>query len=186
MRLQAAAEAGAGQKKAALGALPEWDLSDLYPGPDSPALARDLARLAEDAGSFHQRYEERLAGLSGAELGVAVEAYERMQELSGRIISYASLVHAGNLADPEIGRFYQTIQERTNAISTSLLFFALELNRLDDTVLAAKEADPALAHYRPWLRDTRAFRPHQLSDEVEKLLHEKYVAGRAAWTRLFD
>ena len=186
MRLQAAAEAGAGQKKAALGALPEWDLSDLYSGPESPALARDLARLAEDAESFRQRYEERLAGLSGAELGVAVEAYERMQELSGRIISYASLVHAGNLADPEIGRFYQTIQERTNAISTALLFFALELNRLDDTVLAAKEADPALAHYRPWLRDTRAFRPHQLSDEVEKLLHEKYVAGRAAWTRLFD
>ena len=186
MRLQAAAEAGAGQKKAALGALPEWDLSDLYPGPESPALARDLARLAEDAESFRRRYEERLAGLSGAELGVAVEAYERMQELSGRIISYASLVHAGNLADPEIGRFYQTIQERTNTISTALLFFALELNRLDDTVLAAKEADPGLAHYRPWLRDTRAFRPHQLSDEVEKLLHEKYVAGRAAWTRLFD
>ncbi len=81
---------------------------------------------------------------------------------------------------------YQTMQERTNTISTSLLFFTLELNRLDDAALEAKEADPALARYRPWLRDIRAFRPHQLSDEVEKLLHEKYVAGRAAWTRLFD
>ena len=186
MRLQAVAETAAGQKKAALGTLPEWNLSDLYPGPDSPALTGDLARLADDAAAFHQRYEGKLADLSGAALGAAVEAYEGMQELSGRILSYASLVHAGNLADPDIGRFYQTIQERTNTISTSLLFFTLELNRLDDAALEAKEADPALARYRPWLRDIRAFRQHQLSDEAEKLLHEKSVAGRAAWTRLFD
>ena len=186
MRLQAVAETAAGQKKAALGTLPEWNLSDLYPGPDSPALTGDLARLADDAAAFHQRYEGKLADLSGAALGAAVEAYEGMQELSGRILSYASLVHAGNLADPDIGRFYQTVQERTNTISTSLLFFTLELNRLDDAALEAKEADLALARYRPWLRDIRAFRQHQLSDEVEKLLHEKYVAGRAAWTRLFD
>jgi oligoendopeptidase F len=186
MRLQAVAETAAGQKKAALGTLPEWNLSDLYPGQDSPALTGDLARLADDAAAFHQRYEGKLADLSAAALGAAVEAYEGMQELSGRILSYASLVHAGNLADPEIGRFYQTIQERTNTISTSLLFFTLELNRLDDAAVEAKEADPALARYRPWLRDIRAFRQHQLSDEAEKLLHEKYVAGRAAWTRLFD
>jgi oligoendopeptidase F len=186
MRLQAVAETAAGQKKAALGTLPEWNLSDLYPGPESSALTEDLARLADDATAFHQRYEGKLADLSGAALGEAVEAYEGMQELSGRILSYASLVHAGNLANPDIGRFYQTIQERTNTISTSLLFFTLELNRLDNAALEAKEADPALARYRPWLRDICAFRQHQLSDEVEKLLHEKYVAGRAAWTRLFD
>jgi oligoendopeptidase F len=186
MRFQAVAETAAGQRKTALGTLPEWNLSDLYAGPDSPALTEDLARLADDAAAFHQRYEGKLADLSGAALGEAVEAYEGMQELSGRILSYASLVHAGNLADPDIGRFYQTIQERTNTISTSLLFFTLELNRLDDAAVEAKEADPALARYRPWLRDIRAFRQHQLSDEAEKLLHEKYVAGRAAWTRLFD
>ena len=186
MRFQAVAETAAGQRKTALGTLPEWNLSDLYAGPDSPALTEDLARLADDAAAFHQRYEGKLADLSGAALGEAVEAYEGMQELSGRILSYASLVHAGNLADPDIGRFYQTIQERTNTISTSLLFFTLELNRLDDAAVEAKEADPALARYRPWLRDIRAFRQHQLSDEAEKLLHEKDVAGRAAWTRLFD
>jgi len=173
-------------RAAALGDLPEWDLSDLYPGRDSAALTRDLATLAADADAFRARYQGRLADLSGAALGAAVATYERLQEESGRIMSYASLVHAGNLADPEIGRFFQTMQEKINAVSTTLLFFTLELNRLDDADLAVKEADPALAHYRPWLRDTRAFRPHQLSDEVEQLLHEKYVAGRAAWTRLFD
>jgi oligoendopeptidase F len=186
MRVDAAESAAAGGKRAALGPLPEWDLGDLYPGRDSPELNRDLTQLAADADAFRQRYQGRLAALPGAELAAAIAEYERLQELAGRIISYASLVHAGNLADPEIGRFYQTIYERINAISTTLLFFTLELNRIDDTDLATKEADRALAHYRPWLRDTRAFRPYQLSDELEKLLHEKSVAGRAAWTRLFD
>jgi len=186
MRLRTATGLAVGQRQTALLDLPEWDLSDLYPGRDSEALARDLTRLTDDAEAFRERYQGRLADLSGTALGAAVEAYERLQEQSGRIISYASLVHAGDLADSEIGRFFQTMQERINAVSTTLLFFTLELNRLDDADLEAKEADPALIGYRPWLRDTRAFRPHQLSDEIEKLLHEKYVAGRAAWTRLFD
>jgi oligoendopeptidase F len=149
-------------------------------------VTRDLTSLAGDAEAFRERYEGRLDTLSGTELGAAVESYERLQEKIGRIMSYASLVHAGNLADPEIGRFYQTMQERTNAVSTVLLFFTLEINRLEDADLDTKLADPVLVRYRPWLRDTRAFRPHQLSDEIEKLVHEKSVAGRAAWTRLFD
>ena len=186
MHVRAATGPAVAQRQTPVANLPEWDLSDLYPGRDSEALKRDLTRLADDAEAFRERYQGRLADLSGAALGAAIETYERLQEQSGRIISYASLVHAGDLADPEIGRFFQTMQERINAVSTTLLFFTLELNRLDDADLTAKETDPALARYRPWLRDTRAFRPHQLSDEVEKLLHEKYVAGRAAWTRLFD
>jgi oligoendopeptidase F len=186
MHVRAATGPAVAQRQTALADLPEWDLSDLYPGRDSEGLKRDLVQLASDAEAFRERYQGHLADLSGAALGAAIETYERLQEQNGRIISYASLVHAGDLADPEIGRFFQTMQERINAVSTTLLFFTLELNRIDDADLAAKQADPALARYRPWLRDTRAFRPHQLSDEIEKLLHEKYVAGRAAWTRLFD
>jgi len=169
-----------------LGDLPEWDLADLYPGRDSPELQRDLAALSTDAAAFRARYEGRLAALSGGELGAAVAQYERLQETAGRIMSYAELVRAGNVADPDIARFFQTMHERINAVSTELLFFTLEINRLDDAALDAKLADPALAHYRPWLRDVRAMRPHQLSDELEKILLEKSVAGRAAWVRLFD
>src|SRR6516164_2635204 len=140
----AAAEPAFAERQAGLGTLPEWDLSDLYPGRDSEALTRDLTTLAEEAEAFRERYEGRLAALSGAELGAAAEAYERLQEKIGRIMSYASLVHAGNLSDPKIGRFYQTMQERTNAVSTALLFFTLEINRLDDAELDAKLADPVL------------------------------------------
>ena len=172
-------EAGAEPK--ALGPLPEWDLADLYPGRDSPELRRDLEALASDAASFRARYEGKLAALSGGELGAAVAEYERLQEIAGRIMSYADLLRAGNVADPAIAQFFQTMHERINAVATELLFFTLELNRLDDAALDAKLADPALAHYRPWLRDVRAMRPYQLSDELEKLLLEKSVAGRAAW-----
>src|SRR5438552_11662016 len=172
--------------EARLGPLPEWDLSDLYPGRDSPELARDLVDLAAQASAFRARYEGRLAALTGAELAAAVAQYEKQQEVAGRIMSYAELTRAGNVADPEIARFFQTMHERINAISTEILFFTLEINRIDDAALDAKLADPALAHYRPWLRDVRAMRPYQLSDELEKLLHEKSVAGRNAWTRLLE
>jgi oligoendopeptidase F len=171
---------------AALGPLPEWDLSDLYPGRDSPELQRDLSDLAAKAKGFRERCESHLAGLSGAKLGAAIAEYEKLQETIGRIISFAELLRAGNVADPAIAQFFQTTHERINAISTELLFFTLELNRIEDAALDKKLADPALAYYRPWLRDVRAMRPYQLSDDLEKLLHEKSVAGRNAWTRLFD
>ncbi len=168
------------------GPLPEWDLSDLYPGPDSPALKADLERAAPDARGFRERCQGRVAQLDGPGLAAAIAEYERLQESLGRITSYAQLVHAGNMSDPEIGRFYQTTQERATAISVDLIFFTLEINRIEDRDLDQRMADPGVARYRPWLRDLRAFRPHQLSDDLERLLHEKSVAGRAAWTRLFD
>src|SRR5260370_22713478 len=98
----AVAETGSGAT--ALVALPEWDLGDLYPGRDSPELAGDLAALAADAAAFQARYQGRLAELSGAELGAAVAEYERLQEKSGRIMSYGELLRSGNIADPEIAR----------------------------------------------------------------------------------
>ena len=169
-----------------LGALPEWDLTDLYPGRDSAELKRDLDRSEREAEALRARYEGKLAAQSGDELGDAVAAYERLQETLGRVMSYAYLVYAGDMTDAEIGRFFQTMQERVNAISTTVLFFTLELNRIEDSALDEKLKSAKLARYAPWLRDVRAFRPHQLGDELEKLLHEKYVAGRAAWVRLFD
>ncbi|MCC7045300.1 MAG: M3 family oligoendopeptidase [Alphaproteobacteria bacterium] len=166
--------------------LPEWNLADLYGGTDSATLKSDLATADSRAAAFEQEYKGKLATLSGAELGKAIGAYEAISETLSRLSSFAQLLHAGNMSDAEIGRFYQTMQERVTDISTRTLFFALEVNRIDDAVLERQLADPAAKRYAPWLRDVRAFRPHQLSDELEKLLHEKSVAGRNAWVRLFD
>jgi oligoendopeptidase F len=171
----------------ALGPLPAWDLSDLYRAPDDPALAADLDRAEAEAKAFAGRHAGRLGAMEGDALAAAIAEYERIEERLGRAMSYAQLVFSGDAADPANGRFYQTVQERVTAISSHLLFFTLELNRLEEPALEAKlAASPALARWRPWLRDLRVFRPHQLSDELEKLLHEKEVTGRAAWNRLFD
>jgi oligoendopeptidase F len=170
----------------ALGKLPEWDLSDLYPGMESPELARDLAEAEARAKAFEAAHAGKVADLDGDTLGEALAEYELLQELLGRIGSYSGLIYAADMSDPRIGRFHQTMQERMTDISSHLIFFTLELNRIEDADLAAKMTSPKLAHYGPWLRDLRVFRPYQLSDEIEKLLHDKYVAGRAAWTRLYD
>jgi len=166
--------------------LPSWNLDDLYPGRDSEALRRDLEAAEREAIAFRDRFQGRLAAIAPAEFGRAIAEYERLDERLARMTSYADLTYAGDQSDPQVARFYQTIQERVNAIASHTLFFTLEVNRLSDAEVSAKLAAPEAARYAPWLRELRAFRPHQLSDELEKLLHEKHVAGRAAWTRLFD
>ena len=156
------------------------------PAPDSPAVEADFAKADEAARAFAAAHQGKLGAMPGSALAAAIAEYERIEEMLGRLASYAQLLFAGDSTNAEIGRFYQTVSERVTTISSHLLFFSLELNRLDDAVLEQKLADPALAKWRPWLRDLRVFRPHQLSDELEKLLHEKEVTGHSAWSRLFD
>lgn len=170
-----------------LGILPQWDLSDFYSGPEAPELAADLDLAETAADCFNGDYGGKVAGLSAADLAAAIRRYEADEDLLGRIASYAQLYHAAKVSDREVGRFYQTTVERLSAITTKLIFFTLELNRIEDAALdALLAADDGLAHYAPWLRDVRASRPHQLSDEQEQLLHEKQVTGRSSWVRLFD
>ena len=171
---------------AVLGDLPTWNLADLYSSPTGPDLDRDLKRAAADAEAFARAYEGRIASLSGRELGEAVAKYEALSDLTRRIGSFASLYYAQDQADSERGSFSQNVSEKLTDIGTKLVFFRLEINKLEDAELAEKQKDPALAKYGPWLRDLRVWRPHQLSDELEKALHEKHVVGRAAWSRLFD
>jgi oligoendopeptidase F len=168
------------------GTLPNWNLSDLYPSPDGPELQSDLQRASREADAFAAAYEGKLSHLAGQSLAAAIATYEQIEEVLGRIMSYAQLLFSGDSTDAKIARFYQTMSEQVTAISSRLVFFTLELNRLEDDVLEAKLADPDCARWRPWLQDLRVFRPHQLADDLEKLLHEKEVTGRAAWSRLFD
>jgi oligoendopeptidase F len=171
----------------ALGTLPEWNLADLYSGIDAPEFAADLARADADARAFETAWKGGLAVAAGENrLVEAVRGFEALDDLTGRIASYASLVYAGNTADPKGSKFYGDVQEKLTNIWSHLLFFTLELNRLDDAVIEAALADPALARYRPFLEDVRKERPHQLEDRVEQLFHEKSTTSRGAWNRLFD
>ncbi|MGF1623557.1 MAG: M3 family oligoendopeptidase [Alphaproteobacteria bacterium] len=170
----------------ALGTLPRWDLTDLYPAIESPEIGATLDKAAADAEAFAARYKGKLAGLEGAALGRAVAEYEVIDEALSRVLSYADLKQSLDALDAKVAKFVQGVRERANRITTHLLFFTLELNRIDDARFAEQLRDPAAAHYAPWLGEVRAMRPHQLDDELERLLHDKYIAGRAAWNRLFD
>jgi oligoendopeptidase F len=176
-------------KPAKLGDLPEWNLRDLYPALDSPEVKRDLDLADSECAAFEQDFKGRLAALAAGEGGAlakAVARYEALDDRLGRLMSYAALMYAGNTTDPERAKFYGDVQERITASSLHLLFFTLELNRIDDAQLEAAMRDPALGHYRPWIEDVRKEKPYQLEDRVEELFHEKSVTGHSAWNRLFD
>jgi oligoendopeptidase F len=188
-----AAEAAPAQDRAeeALGNLPVWDLTALYPGMGSPEVTADLDRAAERSAAFEARYKGTLAELAagangGDALAAAIREFEAIEEIMGRLGSFAGLVYSGDTSDPARSKFYGDLQDRLTTVSTHLLFFALELNRLDDDLLARAMRSPALAHYRPWLEDLRLEKPYQLDDRIERLFHEKSVTGRGAWNRLFD
>jgi oligoendopeptidase F len=191
MPARAKAKSQPAKPSAKLGSLPEWNLADLYSGMNSPELKADLARGEAECVAFEQAFKGRLAGMAAGEgagraLAEAVRRFEALDDVLGRIGSYAQLVYAGNTTDPARAKFYGDIQERLTAASLHLLFFTLELNRVDDKTLEAAMADPALGHYRPWIEDVRKEKPYQLEDRVEELFHEKSVTGYSAWNRLYD
>ncbi|MGJ4916010.1 M3 family oligoendopeptidase [Bradyrhizobium oligotrophicum] len=177
--------------KTGIGTLPEWNLGDLYMGIDAPEIAHDLAKMDAECVAFETDYKgklaEHVAREDGGEwLAEAVRRYEAIDDLAGRLGSFAGLAHAGDSVDPAISKFYGDISERLTAASTHLLFFPLELNRIDDAVISRAMETPALGHYRPWIEDLRKDKPYQLEDRVEQLFHEKSQTGYSAWNRLFD
>ncbi len=175
---------------AAAGDLPEWNLADLYPAMDSDELKHDLAHARSQSEAFQTRWRGSLGNEACAahgHLGEAIAGFEALEELLGRIISYAGLIYSGDTSDPTRAKFYGDIQSNVIDISSKLLFFPLEMNRIEDADMdAAMDRDPALAHYRPWIVDLRKDKPFQLEDRVEELFHEKAMTGSGAWNRLFD
>jgi oligoendopeptidase F len=178
-------------RPADFGALPEcWDLRDLYPSLEDPQVRRDLDRADAECIAFEESYRGKLAAIAasidaGRTLAAAVERYESIDELLGRLDSYAGLLYAANTADPARAKFLGDVRDRLTAASSHLLFFTLELNRIEDSTLESALADPRLARYQPWFEDIRKERPYQLEDRIEQLFHEKSVTSRA-WHRLFD
>ncbi|NOD63642.1 MULTISPECIES: M3 family oligoendopeptidase [unclassified Ruegeria] len=169
-----------------LGNLPEWDLSDLYTSEDAPELERDLGWLEGECAAFAADYEGKLADLDADGLLACVLRNEKINSIAGRIMSFAGLRYYQLTTDAERAKFLSDMQEKITIFTTPLVFFTLELNRIDDDVLKAHfDANADLARYEPVFRRIRAMKPYQLSDELEKFLHDLGVVGDA-WERLFD
>ncbi len=171
--------------------LPSWNLDDLYAGMDSANYSADCARVAAEAIAFEQTWKGHLDAEArkpgGGNLAGLIQAYEKLEETVGRIMSFAGLSYFADTSNQTLAKFYGDAQERMTQVGSHLLFFTLELNKVDDSLIDSAFAQNAgLAHYRPWIEDLRKDKPHQLDDRTEQLFLEKSITGRAAWNRLFD
>lgn len=174
-----------------LGALPEWQLGDLYPGPESEELADALTELEADCKAFEAEWKGSLADRlatddGGKALAEALRQYERLEDTLGRIGSYAGLLYATDTTNPLYAKTYGDISDTLTRYASHLLFFPLALNKIDDGVMERALADEGAGHYRPFIEDLRKERPYQLSDEIERLFLDKTASSRVGWTRLFD
>nr|WP_307160209.1 M3 family oligoendopeptidase [Rhizobium paknamense] len=176
---------------ATLGDLPQWQLSDLYAAPDAEAFKADLAKAGVMSRDFETKWKGKLADAATRNgeqgLGQVLKEFEALEDLLGKIGSYAGLYYYSDMTDAARAKFFGDVQAKLTDYSAHLLFLTLELNRLEDSLLkAAIEGDPATAHYGPWLIDLRKDKPHQLDDKLEQIFLEKSQTGAAAFNRLFD
>ena len=180
-------DVNAGQGASRFGDLPVWDLSDLYAGPEAAELTRDLAWVETASAEFAAQYQGKLADLDAAGMLDCILEDEKITMIVGRIMSFAGLRYYQETTNPDRAQFFQNCQESITVSTAPLVFFSLEVNRLDDDLLAGWFAENAdLARYQPIFDRMRAMRPHQLSDELEQFLHDKSSVGAGAWNTLFD
>jgi oligoendopeptidase F len=169
------------------GDLPEWDLTDLYPTPDGPEITKDMDWLEIACADFANDFEGKLDTLDADDMLKAVQRYEQIDVIAGRVMSYAGLRYYQITTDSDRAKFMADMQDKITAFTTPLVFYGLEFNRLDDAHLSRLiDSNDALARYKPVFDRMRAMKPHQLSDELEKFLHDQSTIGAAAWNRLFD
>src|ERR671917_733339 len=161
-----------------------WDLEPLLDGAAGVEPLLDEAQRRADA--FAAAHAGKVAELDGPGLAAAMHELAALQELVGRAGSYAMLRFATATADPERGALLQKVQERATQIETALLFFELEWAALDDERAEELLATDGLDFARHHLRTLRRYRPHLLSEPEEKILAERALTGRTAWTRLFE
>ncbi len=145
----------------ALGSMPEWNLADLYKAPDAPEVAHDIEAAAAAAQRMKERYQGKLTqlGRDGAALATAIEEFEQLVEILGKLGSFAGLYYAANQADPERAKFYGDISEKLTAISTDIIFFDLELNQIDEPAMANALKGGRRARYKPWIDNIRKEKP---------------------------
>jgi oligoendopeptidase F len=163
-----------------------WDLGDLVDGAGEPGVDRLLDDAARRADAFAERYAGRVGAFGSDDLRAAMEELADIEDVGGRAASYAHLAFAEDTADPVRGALLQRVQERLTALQTRLLFFELEWAALDDARVEELLAGDGLEFCRHHLLAQRRYRPHLLTEPEEKIMAEKNLTGRTAWSRLFE
>lgn len=162
--------------------VPEWNLSDFYSSPKDKRISLEIKNIEKASEKFSKDFVGKISKLSPSQLLKAIQTYEKISEQIGKISSYSYLIYAADLSNQANISFYQNTSETLSKFESQLIFFTLELNKIDEKKLKSSE----LKKYQPFIRDSRAFKKYQLSNELEKFSLEKNISGRNAFIRLFD
>jgi len=188
----------AGNSETDLGAMPEWNLADLYTSADAPELKADLDQVDVKAAEFKSAYHGKLTtpapgaspgaanGVDAALILKAVQDYEGLADLMGRIGAFAFLNYAGDQQDAARVKLFGDVQGRLTDASANFIFFELELNQIAEEDLAQALQSPELGYYKPWFTELRKEKPFQLDEQIELLFNEKSQTAAGAWNRMFD
>ncbi len=169
------------------GVLPEWDLSDLYESPASKKIQTDLRNAKDLVKSFAKNYENNLAKLTASEMLKCITRQEQITQIIGRLMSYAVLRYYQKTTDTDRTKFLADTQEKITNLSSPMVFFSLEFNKIDESHLNNLiKQSVQLKRYKPAFNRMRAMKPYQLNDSLEKFLHDQSVVGASAWNKLFD
>ena len=167
--------------------LPEWNLDDLYSSENDKNLTIDLKWLDKECAKFESDFKNKLSKLSAQNFLKCILRYEKIQNISGRIMSFAGLKYYQSTTDPKRAKFLADMQDKITVSSSKLVFFSLEINNIDNKKInSLLKEDVQLSRFKPIFDSLRKMKNHQLSTELEAFLHDQSVVGTSAWNRLFD
>jgi oligoendopeptidase F len=166
--------------------LPIWNLSEIYKDIKDPNIGKDIKEISKLSNEFLKKWKGRIKELSATDFVNCIEKYQAINESIYKIGTHSSLTFATNMEDPEISRYNSSISDQITEILSSLIFFTLELSKIDDKTIESWMKENSAQKWQPFITILRKRNPYLLDPLVEEILIEKSATGRAAWVRLFD
>jgi len=161
-----------------------WTLEDLHEDPE--AVTDSLATADEKADAFADRYRGRVEDLEAEALATMLDHLDSIQDRLGRAYAFAYLYWSADTNDDERGALLQSVRETYNRIHQKLVFVEVEWADVDDERAEEVLSHEALDDYRHYLEVEHQQKEHVLTEPEEKVLSEKDITGKQAWTRFFD
>ena len=166
--------------------LPTWDLSEIYKDIKDPNIEKDIKEIRKLSNDFRAKWKGKITELSASDFVYCVEKYQEINEAIYKIGTHSSLIFATNMEDPEISRYNSSISDQITEILSSLIFFTLELSKIDEKTIDSWMKENNAKKWQPFITILRKRNPYLLDPLVEEILIEKSATGRSAWVRLFD
>jgi oligoendopeptidase F len=162
----------------------KWDLSELFPGFESPQLQEAFDNVEEQVASFEGVRGKLNPDIDAETFLDVVRASEEATRIVNRIYAFAGLSFNADTQDQNAQSLMGRVQQFVAEMQNRTLFFNLWWKDLDDA--NARRLMDASGDYRYYLEEIRHFKPHTLSEAEEKVINLKDVTGSSALVNLYD